>query len=53
MVDSVKIDKTLLNKVKYLIKDENSRIKYSSAKQFVDIAVLELLNKEEKGEKDE
>ena len=53
MVDNVKIDTDLLNKVKSLIKEKPSRIKYSSAKQFVDIAVLELLKKEEEGEKNE
>ena len=46
MVDSVKIDTDLLKKVKSLIKDKPHKIKYSSAKQFVDIAVLELLQKE-------
>lgn len=54
MVDSVKIDRDLLNKVKSLIKSKTLKIKYSSAKQFVDIAVLELLEKEgKKEEKDE
>ncbi len=48
MVDSVKIDKDLLNRVKSLIKEKPHKIKYSSAKQFIDIAVLELLEKEEK-----
>ena len=48
MVDSVKIDTDLLKKVKALIKDKPHKIKYSSAKQFVDIAVLELLEREEK-----
>jgi hypothetical protein len=47
MVDSVKIDKELLDKVKSLIKKSPHKIKYSSAKQFVDIAVLQLLEIEE------
>ncbi len=46
MTDSVKIDKDLLGKVKKLIKNSSKKIKYSSAKQFVNIAVLELLEKE-------
>ena len=48
MVDSVKIDKELLDRVKELIKESPHKIRYSSAKQFVDIAVLEMLKKEEK-----
>ena len=46
MKDSVKIDKELLERVKDLVKDSSKRIKYSSAKQFVNIAGLELLEKE-------
>ena len=48
MRDSVRIDKDLLEKLKELVKDSSKRIKYSSAKQFVNIAVLELLEKEER-----
>ena len=47
MTDSVKIDKELLENIKKLIKNNSKRIKYSSAKQFVNIAVLELLEREE------
>lgn len=54
MVDSVKIDKELLDAVKELIKNSPHKIKYSSAKQFIDIAVLELLEREnKKGDKHE
>lgn len=44
----VKIDDELLSKVRKLIKDKSKRIRYRSARQFVDIAVLDLINKEEK-----
>jgi hypothetical protein len=46
---TVKINSELLKKVEKLIKKTNKKIKYSSAKQFVDIAVYELLERE--GEK--
>ena len=46
MTDSVKIDKNLLERVKKTIEKNSKKIKYSSAKQFVNIAVLELLEKE-------
>ena len=46
MIDSVKIDKNLLERVKKLIENNSKKIKYSSAKQFVNISVLELLEKE-------
>ncbi len=42
----VKIDKSLLKGVKKLIKEKSMKIKYSNAKQFVDIAVLEKLKRE-------
>ena len=45
MSEVVKIDGELLERVKKIIK----RIKYSSKKQFIDLAVLELLEREEKG----
>ena len=47
MVETVKIDENLLNRIKKLITDKAKRIKYSSKKQFINIAVLELLEKEE------
>lgn len=53
MSDSVKINKELLKKVNSIIKTGPNNIKYSSAKQFVDIAVLELLEREEKRGKNE
>ena len=46
MAKAVKIDNELLRRVKKIIKDSSKKIKYSSAKQFVDFAVLELLEKE-------
>lgn len=45
---TVKIDPDLLRRVYDLIKDKDKKIVYSSAKQFVNIAVLKLLEKEEK-----
>jgi hypothetical protein len=47
---TVKINSELLKKVEKLIKKTNKKIKYSSAKQFVDIAVYELLKNETKKE---
>lgn len=46
MADVVKIDEDLLKKVKNLIKEKSMKIKYSNAKQFVNIAVLEKLENE-------
>ena len=46
MADVVKIDENLLEKVKKLINHKNMNIKYSNAKQFINIAVLEKLEKE-------
>ena len=43
---SVKINSELLKEIEKLIKRKDKKIKFSSAKQFVDIAVDELLNKE-------
>lgn len=48
MADVVKIDENLLKKVNELIKKDSMKIKYSNAKQFVNIAVLEKLEKESK-----
>jgi uncharacterized membrane protein (DUF106 family) len=45
MADVVKIDQKLLEKIKKII--DKDRIRYSNAKQFVNIAVLEKLNNEE------
>ena len=47
MSEVVKIDKDLLERVEKVIKNKSKKIKYSSKKQFIDIAVLELLEKEE------
>ena len=46
IADVVKIDKDLLNDVKKLVSSKENRIKYSNAKQFVNIAVLEKLARE-------
>jgi hypothetical protein len=46
MSNVVKIDEELLKKVKKLIKDKSIRLKYSNSKQFINIAVLEKLEKE-------
>ena len=43
---TVKINSELLKKIEKLIKQGNKKLKYSSAKQFVDIAVFELLERE-------
>lgn len=48
MSNVVKINKDLLERIKRLIRKKDKKIKYSSKKQFVNIAVLELLEKEEK-----
>ena len=44
----VKIDSELLNDVEEFINLEENKFKYSSNKQFVDIAVAEKLKKEAK-----
>ena len=46
IADVVKIDEDLLKKVKKLVNSKENRIKYSNSKQFVNIAVLEKLDKE-------
>lgn len=46
MTDVVKIDENLLKRVNKLIKESLMKIKYSNARQFVNIAVLEKLEKE-------
>ena len=49
MPNAVKIDEKILERIKKLIKKDSMKIKYSNAKQFVNLAVLEKLDKE--GEK--
>jgi len=44
---TVKIDPDLLDRVKKLIREKSKRIRYSHQKQFVDVAVLNLLEQEE------
>jgi len=46
--ETVKINSDLLKRINLLIKNKDKKIKYSTAKQFVNVAVLELLIKEEK-----
>ena len=48
MSNVVKIDEELLKKVKRLVKTRYMKIKYSNVKQFINIAVLEKLEKEGK-----
>ncbi len=42
----VKVDSELLERVEKLIGEKDKRIKYSSRKQFVDIAIFELIERE-------
>jgi len=44
----VKVNSELLRKVEEFINKEENKIRYSSKKQFVDIALLEMLEKENK-----
>ena len=46
MSNVVKIDEKLLQKVKKLVNAEANRIRYSNVKQFINLAVLEKLEKE-------
>lgn len=46
--ETVKINEDLLKRVINITKDNTKKIKYSTAKQFINVAVLELLEKEEK-----
>ena len=46
MSNVVKIDEKLLQKVKKTVNAKTNRIKYSNVKQFINIAVLEKLEKE-------
>ena len=50
-LNTVKIDEKLLKRIKKLIQDDSKKIKYSTLKQFINISVLELLEKEEKSVK--
>lgn len=47
MVESVKIDEDLLKRIEKLVKRKDKKIKYAHKKQFVNVAVLTLLEKEE------
>jgi hypothetical protein len=40
----VKVDGELLKRVEVFLKNESNRLRYSSMKQFVDIAILEMLD---------
>lgn len=46
--NTVKIDKYLLKRVEIVLENRTLRIHYASRKQFVNIAVAELLEKVEK-----
>ncbi len=45
--ETVKINEDLLKRVISITKDKAKKIKYSTAKQFINVAVLELLEMEE------
>jgi|TARA_B100002003_G_scaffold125082_1_gene115402 hypothetical protein len=45
--NTTKIDEDLLERVKKLIKMKNKKIRYDNTKQFINVAVLNLLEKEE------
>ena len=47
MTNTTKIDEDLLLRVKKLIKMKDKKIKYVNAKQFINVAVLKLLEVEE------
>lgn len=49
--NTVKIDEYLLKRIELILKNKKLRIHYSCKKQFVNIAVAELLEKLEKGSK--
>ena len=51
MADVVKIDEELLKRIKKLIKESSMKIKYSNAKQFVNIAVLNKIDEEVRNNK--
>lgn len=46
-VNTVKIDEDLLKRVEKLIKMKDKKIKYANKKQFINVAVLQLLEVEE------
>lgn len=48
MTNVVKIDEKLLQRVKEVVSAEANRIRYSNVKQFINVAVLEKLEKEGK-----
>ena len=50
MSEAIKIDKELKKRVETLIKKGDNRIKFPSAKNFVDQAVLKFLNEAENEE---
>ncbi len=52
-VGVVKIDSSLLGRVEEIIKKSENRFKFANKKQFIDIAVLEFLEKNKNGGKDE
>lgn len=46
--NTVKIDEDLLEKVKKLIKSKDKKLKYANTKQFINVAVIKLLEEEGK-----
>ena len=49
---TVKLDSALLKDIKKLLKKTSQRIRYTNVKQFVNIAVLHLLEKEKEEKQD-
>jgi hypothetical protein len=47
VTNTVKIDSDLLKRVRKLIRLKDKKIKYANAKQFINVAVLKSLEKEE------
>lgn len=45
--NTVKIDESLLKRIKNLFEDEEVRLKYPTVKSFINIAVLKLLKENE------
>ena len=46
--NTVKIDEDLLKRIRRLVSNKDKKIRYPTAKQFVNVAVLKLLGEEKK-----
>ena len=51
--NTVKIDESLLERVKNLFEDDEIKIEYPTVKSFINVAVLKLLKEKESQKKDE